>query len=42
MTMPPLPPDHAEDPDDPDPTLDQPDRTRAEIEDAQTPPNDSG
>jgi hypothetical protein len=39
MTMPPLPPDVPDFPDDPDPTLEQPERTRSEINDGETPPD---
>jgi hypothetical protein len=41
MTAPPLPPDIPDNPEDPDPTLDQPERTRHEIEDEQTDPDDA-
>jgi hypothetical protein len=34
-----MPPDIPEDPSDPDPTLEQPERTEEEIADDETPPN---
>jgi hypothetical protein len=41
MTMPPMPPDVPDDPNDPDPTLAQPERTRAELDDGESEPDEA-